>query len=167
MKMGFDFQHIFKEQAELDITPLMNLMIILVPILLISINFVQITVLDVNLPELTGGMSNSQKSQSKLEVKIESDGFKVFFPEDKLVQEIPLMDNADPQSYDYAQLSKVMQGVKQQLSEKRDVLVLSGPNIDYQNLVYTMDAVKSFRTVQALNMVEIELFPEISLGDTI
>ena len=60
-----------------------------------------------------------------------------------------------------------MQGVKQQLSEKRDVLVLSGPNIDYQNLVYTMDAVKSFRTVQAVNMVEIELFPEISLGDTI
>ena len=167
MKMGFDFQHMFKEQAELDITALMNLMIILVPILLISINFVQITVLDVNLPELTGGMSNSQKSQSKLEVKIEPAGFKVFFPEDTLVQEIPLTDSADPQSYDYAQLSKVMQGVKQQLSEKRDVLVLSSPNIDYQNLVYTMDAVKSFRTVQALNMVEIELFPEISLGDTI
>ena len=59
-----------------------------------------------------------------------------------------------------------MQEVKRQLPEKRDVLVLSEPNIDYQNLVFTMDAVKSYKTVVATSVVEIELFPEISLGDS-
>lgn len=162
-----EFQHGIREQIELEITPLMNLMIILVPILLISLNFAQITVLEVNLPELTGGMSVSQKAQSKLEVRIESTGFKIFFPEDVLVKEIPLLENEGGQSYDYLQLSKVLQEVKRQLSEKRDILLLSNPNVDYQNLVFTMDAVKSFTTVEAANLVEIELFPEISLGDII
>ncbi len=163
--MSFDIKHVIKEPAELDITPLMNLMIILVPILLLSINFVQITVLNVNLPDLTGGMSSSQKSQSKLEVRIEPAGFKVYFPEDRLVQEIPLKDSTNESSLDYARLSQVLQEVKRQLNEKRDILILSGPDIDYQKLVFTMDAAKSFRTVEATNMVEIELFPEISLGD--
>ncbi len=165
--MKFDFQQGIKEQAELEITPLMNLMIILVPILLISLNFAQITVLEVNLPELTGGMSVSQKAQSKLEVRIELTGFKIYFPEDVLVKEIPLIENADGKFYDYMQLSQVLQEVKRQLSDKRDVLLLSNPNVDYQNLVFTMDAVKSFSTVVATNLVEIELFPEISLGDII
>ncbi|MES2824293.1 MAG: biopolymer transporter ExbD [Pseudomonadota bacterium] len=162
-----EFQRGIKEQIELEITPLMNLMIILVPILLISLNFAQITVLEVNLPELTGGMSASQKSQSKLEVRIENTGFKIFFPEDVLIQEIPLIENEGGKSYDFMQLSKVLQGVKSQLSEKRDILLLSHPNVDYQNLVFTMDAVKSFSGVVATNLVEIELFPEISLGDII
>ncbi|MES2673376.1 MAG: biopolymer transporter ExbD [Pseudomonadota bacterium] len=162
-----EFQRGIKEQVELEITPLMNLMIILVPILLISLNFAQITVLEVNLPELTGGMSTSQKSQSKLEVRIENTGFKVFFPEDVLIQEIPLIENDGGKSYDFMQLSKVLQAVKGQLSEKRDILLLSHPNVDYQNLVFTMDAVKSFSGVVATNLVEIELFPEISLGDII
>jgi biopolymer transport protein ExbD len=162
-----EFQHGIKEQVELEITPLMNLMIILVPILLISLNFAQITVLEVNLPELTGGMSASQKSQSKLEVRIENTGFKIFFPEDVLIQEIPLIEKEGEKSYDFMQLSKVLQGVKSQLSEKRDILLLSHPNVDYQNLVFTMDAVKSFSGVVATNLVEIELFPEISLGDII
>ncbi len=162
-----EFQRGIKVQVELEITPLMNLMIILVPILLISLNFAQITVLEVNLPELTGGMSTSQKSQSKLEVRIENTGFKVFFPEDVLIQEIPLIENDGGKSYDFMQLSKVLQAVKGQLSEKRDILLLSHPNVDYQNLVFTMDAVKSFSGVVATNLVEIELFPEISLGDII
>lgn len=162
-----EFQRGIKEQIELEITPLMNLMIILVPILLISLNFAQITVLEVNLPELTGGMSASQKSQSKLEVRIEGTGFKVFFPEDVLIQEIPLIENEGGKSYDFMQLSKVLQAVKSQLNDKRDILLLSHPNVDYQNLVFTMDAVKSFSGVVATNLVEIELFPEISLGDII
>jgi biopolymer transport protein ExbD len=165
--MKFGFQHLHKEMVELEITPLMNMMIILVPILLVSLNFAQITVLEVNLPELAGGMSVSQKAQSKLEVRIESGGFKIYFPEGVLVKEVPVLQGVDGTTYDYMQLSKVLQEVKRQLNEKRDILLLSHPNVDYQTLVFTMDVAKSFNTVVATNFVEIELFPEISLGDII
>ncbi len=164
--MNLKFQYKSTDDAELEITSFMSLMIVLVPVLLLSMTFTQITVLDVKLPELTGGPAVSQTEQSQLEIRIANDGFKVFYPENVLVKEIPLAETEEGDAYDYVQLSQVMQEVKRQLPEKRDVLVLSEPNIDYQNLVFTMDAVKSYKTVVATSVVEIELFPEISLGDS-
>ena len=164
--MNLKFQYKGTDEAELEITSFMSLMIVLVPVLLLSMTFTQITVLDVKLPELTGGPAVSQTEQSQLEIRIAEDGFKVFYPENVLVKEIPLAETEEGDAYDYVQLSQVMQEVKRQLPEKRDVLVLSEPNIDYQNLVFTMDAIKSYKTVVATSVVEIELFPEISLGDS-
>ena len=164
--MNLKFQYKSADDAELEITSFMSLMIVLVPVLLLSMTFTQITVLDVKLPELTGGPAVSQTEQSQLEIRIADDGFKVFYPENVLVKEIPLAETEEGDAYDYVQLSQVIQEVKRQLPEKRDVLVLSEPNIDYQNLVFTMDAVKSYKTVVATSVVEIELFPEISLGDS-
>lgn len=163
--MSFKFHYKGTDQAELEITSFMNLMIVLVPVLLLSMTFTQITVLDVKLPELSGGAAVSQESQSQLEIRIEQSGFRVFYPEDVLIKDIPLKETTDGTTYDYLQLSLVMQEVKRQLTDKRDILVLSEPNIDYQNLVFTMDAVKSYQSVVAASLVEIELFPEISLGD--
>lgn len=163
--MSFKFQHKGTDEAELEITSFMNLMIVLVPVLLLSLTFTQITVLDVKLPELTGGPALSAESQSQLEVRIEEEGFKIFYPEGNLVKDIPLTDPNVIGSYDFQLLSQVMQDVKAQLNDKRDILVLSSPDIDYQSLVFTMDAVKSYKTVVATSLVEVELFPEISLGD--
>ena len=163
--MSFKFQHKGTDQAELQITSFMNLMIVLVPVLLLTMTFTQITVLDVKLPELTGGPAVGQTQQSQLEVRIEEDGFKIFYPEGVLVKEIPATEVDEGLVFDYRELSRVIQDIKQQLPDKRDILLLSAPNVDYQNLVFTMDAVKSYKTVLAASLVEIELFPEISLGD--
>lgn len=165
--MSLKFEYKRADQAELEITSFMNLMIVLVPVLLLSMTFTQITVLDVKLPELTGGTGLSETSQSQLEVRIEEDKFAIFYPEEVLIKEIPVIESDEGASYDYQQLSQVMQDVKSQLPDKRDIVVLSAPNIDYQNLVFTMDTVKSFKTVVAASLVEIELFPEISLGDAL
>lgn len=165
--MNFKFQYKNTDEAELQITSFMNLMIVLVPVLLLSMTFTQITVLDIKLPDLTGGAAVSEEAQSKLEVRVEETGFKVFYPEKVLIQEIPVIEGEEGSTYDFDQLSVVMQEVKRQLSDKRDILVLSSPEIGYQNLVFTMDAVKSYKTVVAASVVEIELFPEISLGDAI
>ena len=39
------------------------------------------------------------------------------------------------------------------------------PDIDYQTLVFVMDAVGSYKTVVAASEVNAVLFPEVSLGD--
>ena len=44
------------DEGDLDITPFMNLMIVLVPVLLISMVFSHITILQLNLPDLTGSV---------------------------------------------------------------------------------------------------------------
>lgn len=165
--MNFKFQTKNTEEAELEITSFMSLMIVLVPVLLMSISFTQVTVLDVQLPELSGGSALSTVPQSTLEIRMLDDGFKVYYPDNVLIKTIPVTESPAGNAYDYDQLSLVMQEVKRQLPEKRDVLLLSDPNVDYQSIVFAMDALKSYQTVVALDVVEIELFPEISLGDAI
>lgn len=163
--MDFKYQPQNTTDTELEITSFMNLMIVLVPVLLLSMSFTQIRVLEVNLPPLTGGTTVSPDPQSELEVRIQHTGFKVSL-DDQIVQEIPLKETEKGSVQDYAQLSLVMQAIKQQLPEKLDIVVISTLDVEYQNLVFTMDAVKSYKTVVAASVVEIELFPEISLGDT-
>jgi len=165
--MNLKFQYKGADQAELEITSFMNLMIVLVPVLLLSMTFTQITVLDVKLPELTGGPATSATAQSELEIRITTEGFKVYYPDNVLVKTIPVSESTEGNAYDYEQLSLVMQEIKRQLPEKRDALLLSDHNVDYQSLVFAMDALKSYKTVIAASVVEIELFPEISLGDAI
>ena len=166
--MSFKYRYKPTDEAELDVTAFLNLMIVLVPVLLLSLTFAQITVLEIKLPELTGGSASSAESQSKLEVRIEDKGISVFYPTNTMVQNIPVSVEKDgTKTYDFERLSKVMQALKEQeqLKDKREVLVLSSPKIAYQHLVSTMDAVKSHKKVIVSSMVEIELFPEVSLGD--
>jgi len=168
--MSLKFSYKGSDDAELDVTSFMNLMIVLVPVLLLSMTFTQVTVLDVKLPDLTGGAYNSEDSQSQLEVVIGEAGFKIVYPTDVVIKEIPLkstiLDSGEEiHNFDYLALSQVLQEVKRQLPEKRDAVVKANAGVDYQSLISTMQAVKSYTTVVAASMVEIEMFPEISLGD--
>lgn len=163
--MDFNFRPRRTDDAELDVTSFMNLMVVLVPVLLITLTFAQVTVLDIHLPELTGGSGQSGESQSQLMVKIEEEGYKVYYPDNVLIQEVARTETEDGEEYDYAQLTRVMREVKKQLSDNASILLLSAPEVDYQSLVSTMDAVRSYEAVVAASVVEIELFPEISLGD--
>ncbi|WP_027330988.1 ExbD/TolR family protein [Marinimicrobium agarilyticum] len=163
--MNFNFTPRRTDDAELDVTSFMNLMVVLVPVLLITLTFAQVTVLDIHLPELTGGSDQSGESQSQLMVRIEEDGYRVYYPDDVLIQEVARTETEEGEAYDYAQLTRVMREVKKQLSDNASILLLSAPQVDYQSLVSTMDAVRSYEAVVAASVVEIELFPEISLGD--
>lgn len=153
------------DEADIDVTAFMNLMIVLVPVLLLSMTFTQITVLDITLPELTGSDSVSAEAQSQLEVEINDDGFKVYYPTDVMIQDIPANQGEQGLEHNYRQLSLVLQEVKKQMQDKQDILILSSPKVEYQTLVQTMDAVKSYKTTLAASLVEVELFPNISLGD--
>lgn len=153
-----------KEEAELDITSFMNLMIILVPVLLMTMVFSHITVLDLKLPNAANGGAEDIKQQ-KLELVIRPDYMDVNFPAGVRLKRIQQVDG----DYDYALLSTVLQEVKRRLKEKqlskRDILILSEQDTDYQTLVSTMDTVRSFEAVVAASVVDAELFPDISLGD--
>ena len=155
-----------KEEADLDITSFMNLMIILVPVLLMSMVFSHITVLDLKLPDLAPNSAeeNPEKNDA-LEVVIHDDKIVVNYPAGAPLKTLAKRDG----EYDFKLLSDVLQEVKRQLAEKdkekRDIFILSQPNTDYQTIVTTMDTVRSYKAVVAASVVNAELFPEISLGD--
>ncbi|MDX1693294.1 MAG: biopolymer transporter ExbD [Ketobacteraceae bacterium] len=157
------------KEADLDITAFMNLMIVLVPVLLMSMVFNHITILQLNLPDLTGAEIQSAEKNRQLEVVLREDRIEVFYPSGVLVKTIPSVEKGEKMVQDYHTLSLVLQEIKRTEqsanNDKRDVLLLSEAGVDYQELVSTMDTLRAFETVVVTSKVEVELFPEISLGD--
>ncbi|WP_317932542.1 ExbD/TolR family protein [Halioxenophilus sp. WMMB6] len=159
-------------EAELDITSFMNLMIILVPVLLMSMVFSHVTVLDLTLPDAGAGAAADSEQPKILEVIINSDYLDVNYPAGIRVKRIEKVASEEAPSemvYNFDLLSLTLQEIKRQLKEKgidkRDILILSQKTTDYQTLVSTMDTVRSFKTVLVSDVVDAELFPAISLGD--
>ena len=160
--MSFKIKRQGTDDADIDVTSFMNLMIVLVPVLLMSMTFTKITVMEINLPELSGGSGATLLEQSQLEVVVRNSGIEVFFPTGSLVKSIPVLDN---EQQDFQTLALVLKEIKNKVSDKKDALILSASDLEYQTLITTMDTVKSYQTVVAASLAEVELFPQISLGD--
>lgn len=161
-----------KKEAELDITSFMNLMIILVPVLLMSMVFSHISVLELKLPDLASDSKpSSDPKKDALELVITRDELVINYPAGAPIKRLPRVKNeeSDEMEHDFKTLSIVLRQVKRQLSakkiEKDDILILSQPDTDYQTIVRAMDTVRSFKAVVAASLVDAKLFPIVSLGD--
>jgi len=148
------------DPGDINITAFMNLMVILVPFLLITAVFSRITILELNLPAGQAGAEPPPES-FELELVLRKDGIEVGDRRGGLIKRITHQDG----SYDYAQLSELLQQIKSRYPDKQDMTLLLEPDIAYDSLVQTMDAVRIADTVVAGNLVKVELFPQISVGD--
>lgn len=167
-------RHRKQEEADLDITSFMNLMIILVPVLLMTMVLSHISVLDLKLPDLSSSSSAPEDDEKKneiLEVVIEPTEMVVNYPAGAPLRRIPQKEDEETGEmvYDYEMLQTVLREVKRLLKdqgiEKKDILILSQPDTDYQTIIRSMDTVRSFKAVSVASVVDAELFPAISLGD--
>lgn len=154
------------QDAELDITSFMNLMIVLVPVLLLSLVFSQVRILNLQLPVLSEAEQAQDEQEPKiLELVITPARLELNYPAGMSLKRFDVTDAG----YDFAALSVYLQDLKltfqQQGIEKNDIVLLLDPAIDYQTIVSAMDTVRSFKAVVAANLVDAELFPMISLGD--
>ena len=159
-----------KETPDIDMTSFMNIMIVLVPILLLNMVVSQTTVLDIKLPAGAGGAGGAASENQQIELIVRHEQMTVNYPAGVFMRQFPKINGA----YDYKGLSTFMQQLKKGVGpKKRDILILSEDSSDYQTLVSTMDALKSHTVcpmpahnpVRASDCAEVELFPEISLGD--
>ena len=155
-------KHKHTDAADLDVTPFMNLMIVLVPVLLLSMVFTHTTVIDLNFPTGEGAADAFDPDLVHLEVAVRGDKLVVADGRGGTIKSIGKVGG----EYDYAALSLVMQELKRRMPEKQDITVLLEHETEYQTLVTIMDKVRSYPTVQNLEVVRAELFPVISLGDS-
>lgn len=147
------------DQVDLDVTPFMNLMIVLVPVLLLSMVFVHTTVIDLNFPSGEAAAQLDVESVH-LEVQVYDDEI-VVADGRSVIKSIPRQGS----NHDFGVLSLTLQELKRRLPEKRDATILLQDQTDYQTLVSVMDAVRAYRIKQGDDIVPVELFPDVSLGD--
>ena len=149
-----------QSEADLDITPFMNLMIVLVPVLLLNMVFAHTSVLELNFP--TGdSVSSEQKENLQIQVVIYDDRLVVADNQGGVIKNIPEQEG----DYDFVLLKDVMKELKSRVPDKKDVIIMPSRKISYQTLVSVMDTVRSYEAVVAGSVVEAELFPDVSLGD--
>ncbi|RBW49884.1 ExbD/TolR family protein [Marinobacter sp. F3R11] len=149
-----------QSEPDLDITPFMNLMIVLVPVLLLNMVFAHTSVLELNFP--TGeSITPEQVEELQVQVVIHTDRLVVSDNQGGVIKAIAQSEG----EYDFAVLKEVMKEIKSRVPDKKDVIIMPSRETSYQTLVTVMDTVRSYDAVVAGNLVEAELFPEISLGD--
>lgn len=161
MARGHHYKRLSKEPPELNITAFLNLMVVLVPFLLITAVFSRMTILELNLPTGAGGPT-PDKPKLVVEVIVRDKGIEISNGKAILVR-FPKAED----EYDIRTLSEYLLKIKAENLEHTTATVLMEPDIEYSALVAVMDAVRVAEIVQGDNpeAQEIELFPNISIGD--
>jgi biopolymer transport protein ExbD len=152
-----------RESAGLDVTAFINLIVVLVPFLLSTAVFTRLSVIDLSLPaQSTGALDKLSADKLNLEVVIRAEAIEVGDRVGGLIQSIP---KAASGHYDVAALGTLVRVIKERFPDKTDVSVLPEPSVPYDVLVQVMDVLRAGRQVQGAKVVEVALFPDISIGD--
>lgn len=158
------------ETPELNITAFMNLMVILVPFLLITAVFTRLTIIELNLP--SGEVNENQDiPELQLEVSILPTRIVVGDKAGGLIQELPNVPYEEGvpgnsiDDYQWEELSDLLAKIKARALDTKSVTLRIHPSIHYDIAVRTMDTVRSKQIVRSAQLVEAELFPNISIGN--
>ena len=121
-------------ESDLEIMPLMNLFVAMIPMLLISAVFLNVTVIDMKAPPDAADGSNGEKKQSlALAITIKDDYFVI---EGRGVRK-RVIDRANEDAD--AQLAGALTDVVAQHPDNQDVMVISQPHTNYGDIIAVMD----------------------------
>lgn len=156
------------EPEELDLTPYMNFVMILIPVIMQASEYIKLAMIPINLPPApgasTGGGPVEEEPEETLDlaVAITSGGFTITAASARLPI-IPLKDD----EYDYEKLNQELWKLKQQAQGKypddTKIVIASGQDIRYEVIVKTMDATRVYQE----NSRSFMMFPDVSLSSGI
>ena len=152
-----------KSPPELNITAFLNLMVILVPFLLITAVFSQMSILELNLPPAAQQKLNKDKPKKEVnfELIIRKDSITVA---DTIGGAIKRFEKTGDK-FDMGPITKLLVLIKQKFPAKLNITLLLEQNVNYDTLVQVMDAVRVVTELEDGVPVKKELFPQISIGD--
>ena len=148
----------YRGRHDLNVVPMIDMMVILVFFLIFSAVFTRTNVLELNLPAANAAVPDLPEGL-QLEIVVRKDKLEVA---DRQTGLLKSLQNTD-QGYDLAGLSDYLQLVKSKYPDKQDATILLEGDIAYDTLVQVMDTVRVFDVPNST--VRAELFPDVSVGD--
>lgn len=153
------------ESEELELTTLLNILVVLVSFLLLSAVFSKITIQELNMPPQGSGPSTAGKDALPLviEVMLRKDGLEIGNGKE-VTDRLPKVG----ERYDTAALSQKLKLLKDQNPGKRDAILLVEPDIGYASMIAVMDALKFVEIRgprEGSQRLRITLFPNVTVGD--
>ncbi|RRJ84270.1 ExbD/TolR family protein [Aestuariirhabdus litorea] len=151
-------------EPEINITAFLNLMVVLIPFLLMSAAFNQLTAFDLFLPT----DSSAQATQTNEEEKVE---LAVLLRKEKLVLnvhprgQVAELPHSNEGALDIPGLQQQLRSLKAKYTDMTQITLLSEPDTRYETIIEVMDGVRAMSIEEAGSRYRIELFPDIALGD--
>lgn len=148
--------HLAPSSEDLNLLPIMNIFIIIIPFLLLTAVFAKTAIIDIYLPQESEGSAAASDPSDPviLTVSMTDDGFELGGIGNGVV--IPKTSN----QYDFKQLSQEFVKIKERYPEKEDVVLLIQRHLPYDAIVKAMDAAR-----ETGGKEKKPLFPLISLGE--
>jgi biopolymer transport protein ExbD len=149
-----------RKPAELLLVPMIDIFTVLVTFLLMTAVFSRTVILQLNLPASQTEFKEPPPGLV-LEVLVRKDLLQVADRNTGPLHTVPNTTSG----YDYDGLAEYLKFVKTKFPDKTDATILLEPDTAYDTLVQVMDKVRVFESGQGANLVQAELFPDISIGD--
>jgi biopolymer transport protein ExbD len=174
-------RHITAEEIPLDIRPVMNLMVVLIPILLYSAEFVKLSIRELNLPPASSGQGIAEEEKPKetenrlyLTILISKKGFFIgsrggFLTGEAKEEDEPTIPMKEDGTYNYDQLRESLITLKDKIADKgfadeKSAIISAEADVPYKNLVRLMDYISVYTDSEGNQKV---LFPQINIGQVI
>jgi biopolymer transport protein ExbD len=124
------------EPFDLDVTPVMNLFMVLIPFLVSMAVFTHIAVVDFSLPPVQTGNSEDSEETKELDISIvvTTQGFRIVGTGKKL----DLIEKSRGQ-YQYEQLRVLLKAIKFQYPSQKSVILVLESDILYDDIIKFMD----------------------------
>lgn len=159
---------------ELDLVPIMNMVTILIPFLLLSVQFVSIAVIDSTLPAIGKPAEPSDtepEEKLNLSVAITDKGYTIMGASGVLGNAkgegstVPCLRDGCPsaEAYDQKKLTEMLGQIKDEYSEEKNVILVPESNIPYEVLIATMDATREDPETKVKEKPR-ELFPFVVIA---
>ncbi len=154
-------RHRQREAGELSITAFMNLMVVLVPFLLITAVFSRMTILELNLPSSSQAVPETPQAIN-LEIVVRQSTIEVADRGTGLLRAFPDKEGGR----DYEGLTKfLVEKIKPGFPDLLAATILVEPDISYDTVVQVMDLTRVRTVTEGNQTYQLELFPDISIGD--
>ena len=158
----------------------MNLMVVLIPFLLITAVFSQVTVLNLNLPGAASSEPTDEKPPMQLEVILRPTKLVLAERNSGVISEFPMPaineQSTEEQVVDasandplavyspFTELNKKLQIIKASAADTTTITILAEPNTSYDLIIQAMDAVRLIVPEADSDELPGELFPDVSIG---
>ena len=150
----------YRGRNDLNIVPMLDVMVILAFFLIFTAVFSKTSVLEVNLPG-PGAQAASTVPAFELEVIVRRGAVEIADRNQGILETVP----ATATGQDVVRVSEYLEGLKERFPDRQNATLLVAEDVDYDTIVQVMDAVRVRQSTVGGKVVRRELFPLIALGD--
>ena len=160
-------RRISEEEPELNMIPIMNIFLVIIPFLLTSISFFHIKAISTSVPVLAGSASdNKPQAIVKVTVILEmlENEFRLTASADDLPAKVLKKYNRRIKKrtadlYPLKELKEYLQEIKKAYPASATIILIPNDSIVYESIIQAMDAARKFN--------ENQLFPNVVLASSL